>query len=62
MRKEMREKAWQLDGWADTVHKARLFASLVQSLFFAKLDAQTAQLARTMDSLILTPLPFSPLK
>jgi len=43
MRKEMREKAWQLDGWADTVHK-------------------TAQLARTMDSLILTPLPFSPLK
>jgi len=42
-RKEMRENAWQVDGWADTVHK-------------------TAQLARTMDSLILTPLPFSPLK
>ncbi|KAI0257062.1 NIPSNAP-domain-containing protein [Lactifluus subvellereus] len=42
-RKEMRENAWQVDGWADTVYK-------------------TAQLARTMDSLILTPLPFSPLK
>ena len=23
-RKEMRENAWQLDGWAGTVHKARL--------------------------------------
>lgn len=22
-RKEMRERAWQVDGWADTVHKAR---------------------------------------
>jgi len=42
-RKEMRENAWQLDGWASTVHK-------------------TSQLSRTMDSLILTPLPFSPLK
>jgi hypothetical protein len=60
MRKEMRENAWQLDGWADTVHKAGLFYP--RSATFAKLDAQTAQLARTMDSLILTPLPFSPLK
>ncbi|KAI0308278.1 NIPSNAP-domain-containing protein [Multifurca ochricompacta] len=42
-RKEMRENAWQVDGWADTVHK-------------------TSQLARSMDSIILTPLPFSPLK
>jgi len=42
-RKEMRENAWQLDGWASTVHK-------------------TSQLSRTMDALILTPLPFSPLK
>ncbi|KAH9964258.1 NIPSNAP-domain-containing protein [Russula dissimulans] len=42
-RKEQRESAWQLDGWADTVRK-------------------TSQLARSMDSLILTPLPFSPLK
>ena len=23
-RKEMRERAWEVDGWADTVHKARL--------------------------------------
>jgi hypothetical protein len=22
-RKEMRERAWEVDGWADTVHKAR---------------------------------------
>lgn len=42
-RKELREKAWQLDGWAETVSK-------------------TAQLAKTMDSFILLPLPFSPLK
>ncbi|KDQ63122.1 hypothetical protein JAAARDRAFT_168615 [Jaapia argillacea MUCL 33604] len=42
-RKEIREQAWQLDGWAETVSK-------------------TAQLAKTMDSFILTPLPFSPLK
>ncbi|KAH9995959.1 NIPSNAP-domain-containing protein [Russula vinacea] len=42
-RKEMRERAWEVDGWADTVHK-------------------TSQLARTMDSLIMIPLPFSPLK
>jgi len=42
-RKEMREKAWQIDGWAETVSK-------------------TAQLAKSMDSFILIPLPFSPLK
>jgi hypothetical protein len=42
-RKNTREKAWQIDGWAETVSK-------------------TAQLAKTMDSFILTPLPFSPLK
>ncbi|THH21211.1 hypothetical protein EW146_g301 [Bondarzewia mesenterica] len=42
-RKEMREQAWQLDGWADTVFK-------------------TAQLAKFMDSYIMLPLPFSPLK
>ncbi|KAH9178646.1 NIPSNAP-domain-containing protein [Lactarius sanguifluus] len=39
-RKEMRERAWEADGWADT----------------------TSQLARSMDSFVLTPLPFSPLK
>jgi len=42
-RKEIREKAWQRDGWAETVSK-------------------TAQLAKFMDSFILVPLPFSPLK
>ncbi|KAA1468080.1 NIPSNAP-domain-containing protein [Dentipellis sp. KUC8613] len=42
-RKEMREQAWQLDGWADTVGK-------------------TSQLAKYMDSIVLLPLPFSPLK
>ncbi|KAF8641007.1 hypothetical protein AX17_000652 [Amanita inopinata Kibby_2008] len=42
-RKAMREKAWQLDGWAETVSK-------------------TSQLAKFMDSFILVPLPFSPLK
>ncbi|TFY80527.1 hypothetical protein EWM64_g3479 [Hericium alpestre] len=42
-RKEMREQAWQVDGWADTVGK-------------------TARLAKYMDSIVLTPLPFSPLK
>jgi len=42
-RKELREEAWQVDGWAETVSK-------------------TAQLTKFMDSLILTPLPFSPLK
>nr|GAT57472.1 predicted protein [Mycena chlorophos] len=42
-RKEMREKAWQIDGWAGTVSK-------------------TSQLTKFMDSFILRPLPFSPLK
>jgi len=42
-RKETREKAWQIDGWAETVSK-------------------TAQLAKVMDSFILHPLPYSPLK
>ncbi|PAV22047.1 NIPSNAP-domain-containing [Pyrrhoderma noxium] len=42
-RSEIREKAWQVDGWSDTVHK-------------------TSQLAKFMDSTILVPLPFSPLK
>ncbi|KAI4528887.1 hypothetical protein EV122DRAFT_257641 [Schizophyllum commune] len=42
-RKEMRENAWKVDGWAETVSK-------------------TAELAKSMDSYILTPLPFSPLK
>ena len=27
-RKEMRERAWEVDGWADTVHKARRVLSL----------------------------------
>ncbi|KAL0576703.1 hypothetical protein V5O48_005270 [Marasmius crinis-equi] len=42
-RKETREKAWQVDGWAETVDK-------------------TAQLAKTMDSFVLSPLSYSPLK
>ncbi|RDB28785.1 Protein NipSnap 2 [Hypsizygus marmoreus] len=42
-RKELREQAWQTDGWAETVSK-------------------TSQLAKSMDSFILLPLPFSPLK
>jgi len=42
-RKETREKAWQIDGWAETVSK-------------------TAQLAKSMDSFILSPLSFSPLQ
>lgn len=42
-RKEMREQAWQLDGWADTVSK-------------------TAQMAKFMDSYVMVPLSFSPLK
>ncbi|KAJ8523287.1 hypothetical protein ONZ45_g252 [Pleurotus djamor] len=42
-RKEMREEAWQIDGWAETVSK-------------------TSQLAKFMDSIILSPLKYSPLK
>ncbi|KAF8718922.1 hypothetical protein AX14_011665 [Amanita brunnescens Koide BX004] len=42
-RKEIREKAWQVDGWAETVSK-------------------TSQLATSMDSFILAPLSYSPLK
>jgi len=42
-RKEMRETAWKIDGWAETVSK-------------------TAQLATEMDSFIMLPLPYSPLK
>ncbi|TFK30944.1 NIPSNAP-domain-containing protein [Coprinopsis marcescibilis] len=42
-RKDLREKAWQIDGWAETVSK-------------------TSKLAETMDSYILSPLSFSPLK
>lgn len=42
-RKETRQKAWELDGWAETVSK-------------------TSQLAKFMDTYILLPLPWSPLK
>lgn len=42
-RKEIREAAWQVDGWAETVSK-------------------TAQLTMIMNSFILRPLSFSPLK
>ncbi|KAF5388582.1 hypothetical protein D9757_004722 [Collybiopsis confluens] len=42
-RKVTREKAWQIDGWAETVDK-------------------TAQLAKFMDSFIMSPLDYSPLK
>ncbi|KAF9486570.1 NIPSNAP-domain-containing protein [Pholiota conissans] len=42
-RRDIREQAWQIDGWAETVSK-------------------TAQLAKTMDAFILSPLSFSPLK
>ncbi|KAI0783307.1 NIPSNAP-domain-containing protein [Abortiporus biennis] len=42
-RKDTRERAWQLDGWAETVSK-------------------TAQFSKFMDSFILEPLPYSPLK
>jgi len=42
-RKEIREQAWQRDGWAETVSK-------------------TSQLAKFMDSWILEPLSYSPLK
>jgi len=42
-RKETREKAWQLEGWSDTVSK-------------------TAKFSKFMDSIILEPLSFSPLK
>ncbi|KAH8099830.1 NIPSNAP-domain-containing protein [Cristinia sonorae] len=42
-RKELRDQAWRLDGWSDTVTK-------------------TSQYSKFMDSLILQPLPYSPLK
>lgn len=42
-RKETREKAWQLEGWSETVSK-------------------TAHFSKFMDSYILEPLPYSPLK
>ncbi|KAF6766697.1 NIPSNAP-domain-containing protein [Ephemerocybe angulata] len=42
-RKELRQKAWQIDGWAETVSK-------------------TSKMADSMDSFILSPLDFSPLK
>ncbi|PSR71079.1 hypothetical protein PHLCEN_2v13048 [Hermanssonia centrifuga] len=42
-RKETREKAWQLEGWSETV-------------------AKTAHFSKFMDSYILEPLPYSPLK
>ncbi|TBU34385.1 NIPSNAP-domain-containing protein [Dichomitus squalens] len=42
-RKELRERAWVLDGWSETVSK-------------------TAEFSMLMDSIILEPLPFSPLK
>jgi len=43
VRKETRERAWQLDGWSETVSK-------------------TAEYSMLMDSIILQPLPYSPLK
>ena len=60
-RRDIREKAWQNDGWAETVSKARFPMSLI-GMTLLTLTPQTAQLAQTMDAFILTPLSFSPLK
>lgn len=59
-RKEQREQAWQIDGWAETVSKVSL-PDLALEVNLLSHD-QTAQLAKTMDSFILSPLSFSPLK
>lgn len=58
-RKETRENAWQIDGWAETVSKVR-YTSCVGMEGLTIL--QTSQLAKAMDSFILLPLPYSPLK
>ena len=61
----MREQAWQLDGWADTVSKVRfgsLFPQSMLSLTDARRAPQTAQMAKFMDSYVMVPLSFSPLK
>lgn len=63
-RKDLREKAWELDGWSETISKVILI--LKNPLPFVNLlwsvANQTAQLATLMDNSILTPLSFSPLK
>ena len=60
-RKETRQKAWEVDGWAETVSKVR---GARFSAIHGKLNAvkQTSLLAKSMDAYILTPLPWSPLK
>jgi hypothetical protein len=42
-RKIIREQAWEVDGWAETVYK-------------------TVRLVHKMESNILIPLPFSPIR
>lgn len=59
-RKELRQKAWQLDGWAETVSKVRYAVSDHSSS--PERAQQTSKLAHTMDSYILSPLDYSPLK
>lgn len=60
-RKDTRESAWQLDGWADTVHKVTFFSCFTTERA-EPYSVKTAQLATSMDALILAPLQYSPLK
>ena len=61
-RRDIREKAWQNDGWAETVSKARFPVPSIEMTFQRSKFLQTAQLAQSMDAFILAPLSFSPLK
>lgn len=62
-RKELRENAWKLDGWSDTVTKVRNVATPSNLYLLSTfIVVQTSQYSKFMDSLILQPLPYSPLK
>jgi hypothetical protein len=60
-RKETRQKAWAVDGWAETVDKVRTKIKAFDLVINGE-PSQTAKLAMTMDATILEALPWSPLK
>lgn len=76
-RKAIREKAWTLSGWSDTVKQVRFFSlpsrrsrfnlsfhNEMLTLFFLLSDGilQTVKLAKGMTSQIMVPMSWSPLK
>lgn len=63
-RKEVREQAWKVEGWSETVSKVHVTLSVMfaegPQLTFNLL--QSSEYSQLMNSFILEPLSYSPLK